>query len=57
MVVSVQLMVQDLIKFTAVYVLVLIMFAHTFLRLVSEGTNKTGNCSEEFATIPDAYYR
>ena len=57
MVVTIQLMVKDLIKFIAVYILILVMFSHAFLRLVSEGTNVTGNCSKYFASIPDAWYR
>ena len=57
MVVTIQLMVNDLIKFIAVYILILVMFSHAFLRLVSEGTNLTGNCSKYFASIPDAWYR
>ena len=57
MVVSIQLMVKDLIKFTAVYALFLVMFAHAFLRLVSEGTNETGNCSRYFSGILDSWYR
>ena len=50
-------MVQDLLKFIVVYVLMLVMFTHTFLRLVTEGANKTGKCSKDFATVPEASYR
>ena len=57
MVVSVQCMVHDLFRFFIVYSLALIMFAHAFLRLISDGTNQTRNCSEEFATVLDSWYR
>ena len=57
MVVSIQRMVHDLLRFFVVYALMLIMFAQAFLRLISEGTNATGKCSEKFATVVDSWYR
>ena len=57
MVVSIQRMIHDLLRFFVVYALMLIMFAYAFLRLISEGTNVTGKCSDKFATVLDSWYR
>ncbi len=56
-VVSIQLMVQDLLRFILVYLIMLVMFSLAFLRLVADATNKNGECSRDFATLPDALYR
>ena len=57
MVVTVQRMINDLCKYCLLYSMFLVCFAHSFLRLISQGTNQTGNCSRDFKAIPDAWYR
>ena len=57
MVVTVQRMINDLCKYCLLYSMFLVSFAHSFLRLISQGTNETRNCSRDFASIPDAWYR
>ena len=57
MVVTVQRMINDLYKYCLLYSIFLVTLAHSFLRLVSQGNNKTGNCSQDFATVPDTWYR
>ena len=57
MVVTVQRMINDLCKYALLYAIFLFSFAHTFMRLVNLSDNRTGKCSKDFASIPDAWYR